>query len=280
MGEATMVDRNSATGFRELFAGGRKPVIAMSHVPALPGAPLYDEMAGIDGLVSAVRRDVDILVRAGVDAILFCNENDRPYELSAGLISAAVMTRVVTECRPTTIPFGVDFLWDANCALSVAIATDADFIREVVTGAWESDMGLWQPDAAKLLRDRRAAYADNIAVLANVTPEFASPIGNRSPAQVASSVVVSTLADAILVSGAMAAAEPQLDTIKEVRAALPEGTPLLLNTGAKSANIQQYMPYIDGCIVGSDLKVDGKTWNPVDPERVDRFLTAMRAVAG
>jgi uncharacterized protein len=30
----------------------------------------------------------------------------------------------------------------------------------------------------------------------------------------------------------------------------------------------------DGVIVGSDLKTDGGTWNPVDPERVKRFLEA------
>ena len=29
-------------------------------------------------------------------------------------------------------------------------------------------------------------------------------------------------------------------------------------------------------IVGSDLKVDGGTWNPVDRERVRRFLAAAR----
>lgn len=35
--------------------------------------------------------------------------------------------------------------------------------------------------------------------------------------------------------------------------------------------------YADGCIVGSSLKVDGYTWNPVDPERAERFVAAARA---
>jgi len=42
----------------------------------------------------------------------------------------------------------------------------------------------------------------------NITPEFASPIGQRGPAEVARSAVVSSLADAILVSGPMAGAGP------------------------------------------------------------------------
>jgi predicted TIM-barrel enzyme len=30
--------------------------------------------------------------------------------------------------------------------------------------------------------------------------------------------------------------------------------------------------------VGSSLKVDGYTWNPVDPVRVNRFVTAVQEV--
>ena len=38
-----------------------------------------------------------------------------------------------------------------------------------------------------------------------------------------------------------------------------------------------FLAVADGCIVGSDLKVDGYTWNPVDAERVRRFIEAARA---
>ena len=261
--------------FRRIFSV-EKPLIAMVHLPPLPGTPLYDAEAGVDGLVRSVRRDLEILLDANFDGVLFCNEGDRPYELRAGLESAAVMARVVTECRPGDRPFGVDFLWDARCALAVAVATGAHFMREVVTGVWESDMGLWQTDAAHLLRERRRLDANDLAILMNVTPEFASPIGGRDPAQAARSAVVSSLADAILVSGPMAGAEPDRLTIEEVRAAVPAEVPVLLNTGARADTIASYLEVADGCIVGSDLKVDGYTWNPVEPERARRFVDAVR----
>jgi uncharacterized protein len=200
--------------FRAIFPAVTKPLIAMAHVPALPGTPLYDATAGLAGAVAAVRRDVEILLDAGFDAVMFCNENDRPYQLQAGLESAAAMARVVTECRPDGKPFGVDFLWDARCALAVAAATGANFIREVATGVWESDMGLFSPDAAHLLRERRRLDAGDV--------------------------------------------------------------PVLLNTGAKAETIAQYLKFADGCIVGSSLKVDGYTWNPVDPDRAKRFVDAAR----
>lgn len=263
--------------FRSIFPEVAKPLIAMAHVPPLPGTPLYDEQAGVAGLVDHVKRDTEVLLAGGFDAILFCNEGDRPYQLAAGLEASAVMARVVTECRPDDRPFGVDYLWDAQCALAVAVATGAAFMREVVTGLWESDMGLWSPDAATLLRNRRHFGRQDLAVFANVTPEFASGVGSRTPAQMARSTVVSSLADVILVSGPMAGSEPDVKTVAEVREAIDPSVPVLLNTGAKAATIAQYFKYADGCIVGSDLKRDGYTWNEVDPERVKRFVDAARS---
>jgi membrane complex biogenesis BtpA family protein len=263
--------------FRTIFPEVAKPLIAMAHVPPLPGTPLYDQVVGVEGLIDQVKRDTAVLLEGGFDAVLFCNEGDRPYQLHAGLEASAVMTRVASECRPTDRPFGVDFLWDAQCALAIAVGSGASFMREVVTGTWESDMGLWSPDAATLLRSRRSFGRDDLAIFANITPEFASAIGQRSPAEMAKSTVVSSLADAILVSGPMAGSEPDLRTVADVREAVDPSVPVLLNTGAKAATIAQYFKYADGCIVGSDLKRDGYTWNEVDPERVKRFIDAARS---
>jgi membrane complex biogenesis BtpA family protein len=220
--------------FGEIFPGLKKPLIAMAHVPALPGTPLYAEREGVRGLVHHVRREVSVLVDAGFDAVMFCNENDRPYVLKGDLVASAVMARVVAECAPQSVPFGVDYLWDAECALAAAVATEARFMREVVTGVWESDMGLWNPDAASLLRHRRSLHADELAIFMNVTPEFASSPGGRSPVEVARSVAVSSLPDAILISGAMAGAEPSLPLLADVRRAVPAEIPVLLNTGARA----------------------------------------------
>jgi hypothetical protein len=247
----------------------------MAHLPALPGTPLYDEEGGADAIVEAVRRDVEILARSGFDAVLFCNENDRPYSLSATLEGVAMMTRVVTEVAPRDRPFGVDYLWDAQAALSVAAVTGASFIREVATGVYESDMGLWAPDAATLLRRRRQLYAEEVAVFMNVTPEFASSLGTRSIGATARSVSISSLADVILVSGPMAGAEPSLDALREAKDACAD-TPVFANTGVKSTNVTDFLSVADGVIVGSDLKVDGGTWNPVDPERAERFMAKVR----
>ena len=65
--------------------GVAKPVIGMVHLGALPGAPLFDAQAGLAGLVDAARADLAALQSAGFDAVMFGNENDRPYEFEVEL---------------------------------------------------------------------------------------------------------------------------------------------------------------------------------------------------
>ena len=256
--------------------GVDKAIIAMAHFPALPGTPRYNPQLGVDGMLSSMQKDVQVLLGGGVDAIMFCNEDDRPYSFQAGFEAVAVMTRIVTELRPNDRPFGVDFLWNAKAPLAIAKATGASFIREVVTGVYESDMGIWAPDAADIFRYRRQIDAEHVRIFANITPEFASPLGERSVAQRARSAVVSSIVDALLIAGPMAGAEPDIAWLQQARQAVGDSVPVLLNNGARVDNIRSFLQVADGAIVGSSLKVDGYTWNPVDPQRVEAFMAAVR----
>jgi uncharacterized protein len=257
----------------QLF-GDKKPLIAMVHVPPLPGTPLYDADAGMNGILEHVAVDLEILQSSAFDAFMFCNEGDRPYSFHAGYDGVAAMTRVVSEFAPRDRPFGVDFLWDSFAALAVAMATGAAFMRCVATGAYESDMGMWTTDAGALLREQRRLGAQELSVFMNITPEFASSLGKRSVGDLARSALVSSLADVILVSGPMAGAEPTFDAIIEAKKAVGDDVPVFANTGTKSTNVADFLKVSDGIVVGSDLKRDGYTWNPVEPERVQRFLRA------
>jgi membrane complex biogenesis BtpA family protein len=267
----------SRTTFGDLF-DAPKPVIAMAHVPGLPGTPRHARGTGLDELVARVRIDLDHLLAAGVDAVMFCNEDDRPYRLTVGPEIPAAMAAIVTELKPSDRPFGVDILWDPIAAMALAKATGASFIREVVTGVYESDMGLWAPDVAELARYRTALDAEDVLVMANITPEFASPLGTRSVAQRARSAVTSSLVDVLLIAGPMAGAEPELADLRAAREAVGEEVPVLMNTGARVDNVARFLEVADGVIVGSGLKVDGQTWNPVDPARAAAFMDRVRAV--
>lgn len=260
----------------ETLFGRSKPVIAMMHLLPLPGRPLYDSQGGMAAIVDALRRDLDILQAGGVDGLLFCNEGDRPYPLHTDRAPIAAMAAVIGELRPQIrLPYGVDLLWDPMAALAVAQAVRASFVREVFTGVYDSDMGLWHPDAAAALDYRRQIGAGDVRLFFNIEPEFARPVSQRPIGALARSVVVSSLADAILISGAMAGAETNLDHIREAKAAVP-ATPVLANTGVKIETVRATLAVADGVIVGTGLKYDGYTWNPVDPDRVHRFMDEVR----
>ena len=85
--------------FERVFGAGRKPVIAMVHLGALPGTPLHDAARGVEGIIADARADLMALQAAGVDAVMFGNENDRPYELKVDTASTATMAYVVGRLR-------------------------------------------------------------------------------------------------------------------------------------------------------------------------------------
>ncbi|HXF69214.1 MAG TPA: BtpA/SgcQ family protein [Thermoflexus sp.] len=260
---------------QEVF-GVSKPVIGMIHLPALPGSPLYDAEKGMEGVLEWARRDLHALQDGGIDGVMFCNENDRPYMLRAEPSVVAAMAAVVGQLRDEIrVPFGIDILWDPIAALAVAHATGAQFIREVFTGVYASDMGLWSPSAGEVLRYRRFIGADRIRLLFNINAEFAAPVGVRPLAEVTRSVVFSSLPDGICVSGPMTSAPVRAEDLRAVKEAAG-AIPVFINTGARHDNIADLLPFADGVIVGSSLKVDGITWNPVDPERVRSFMEIVR----
>jgi uncharacterized protein len=245
--------------------GTPKPVIAMLHARALPGRPRHDPAPGLKPILDALARDLDALQAAGVDGLLFCNEADLPYRLETGPETAAAMAALIGELNQEIhVPFGIDIVWDPVASLAVARATGACFVREVFTGVYESDLGLMKPASEANQRD--------VAVFANITPEFASPLGHRTTAERARGAVFLGV-DAILITGPITGLPTSLEELQTVKAAVP-GTPVLASTGVTVGTIKRTLEAADGAIVGTHLKHDGVTWNPVDPVRAAAFMAA------
>lgn len=264
-----------STGFKDIF-GTDKPIIAMVHFPPLPGTPLYDVKMGVEGILNWVKRDLAALQEGGVDAVMFGNEGDRPYEFKVDTGSIATMAYVIGRLRDQIkVPFGVDVLWDPRAAIGVAAAVGAKFVREVFTNVFASDMGLWDTNAGAALRYRKLLGRDDIFLFYNINAEFAGPLTDRPLESVAKSAVFSSLADAVCVSGPMTSEPVSSSNVKKVKAAI-SNVPVVANTGFNVNNAAEILAVGDGAIVGSSLKVDGNTWNPVDPERVKTLMATVR----
>ena len=254
--------------FKRVF-NNTKPVIGMVHIGALPGTPLFDPELD---LVAAARADLIALQNAGFDAVMFGNENDRPYQLQVDTASTASMAAIIGELKKDiTVPYGVNVLWDAMASVALATATGASFMREILTGTYASDMGVWSPDAGNALRYRDRLGRSDMAILFNVSAEFAYSLDQRSLPDRARSAVFSSIPDAVLVSGQITGEAADVSDLQAVKDVLPD-IAVMANTGVKHDTVAEILSIADGCIVGSSLKFDGDTWNAIDPERANDFM--------
>jgi uncharacterized protein len=257
--------------------GVHKPIIAMCHLQALPGDPYYDREGGMDKVIELARQDLKNLQDGGVDAVMFSNEFSLPYLTTVKTATTAAMARIIGELKhDIRVPFGVNVLWDPIASIDLAAATGAVFIREIITGVYASDFGLWNTNVGNTVR-HKMALTPNLRMLFNIVPEAASYLGERNIVDIAKSTVFNNRPDALCVSGLTAGAETDTQILASVKRAVPE-TVVLCNTGCRLENVDRQLSVADGAVVGSTFKIDGNFDNLVDPARVKAFMTKVKAL--
>lgn len=263
------------TWLKETF-GTEKAIIAMCHLRALPGDPGFDADKGMDWVIEKAREDLTALQDGGVDAVLFSNEFSLPYQTKVDTVTVASMARIIGELQPDIkVPYGVNVLWDGSASIDLAVATGASFVREIFTGVYGSDFGLWNTDYGTVSRHRKRVDGQNVRLLFNIVPESAAYVGARSVADIARSTVFNCKPDALCVSGLIAGAMADTQTLSEVKKAVPE-TVVIANTGCRKENIAQQLSVADAAVVGTTFKYDGKFDNLVDGTRVAAFMEEVR----
>ena len=253
----------------EIF-GVKKPVIAMCHFLALPGDPNYDAKGGMAKVIDHVRADLDALQSGGVDAVMFSNEASLPYLTKVETITVAAMARVLGEILDDIkVVFGINVLWDPKSSLDLAMATGGKFVREIFTGVYASDFGLWNTNCGETIRHQHAIGAQDVRLLFNIVPEAASYLGGREAADIARSTVFNAQPDGLCVSGLTAGAVTSSQVLKRVKDAVPD-TPVFANTGVNVENVDEQINIADGAVVGTTFKKDGYIWEPGGSEARQR----------
>lgn len=261
----------ASTWLKGMFAT-EKPVIAMCHLNPLPGDPSFDSKGGMAQVVEWARKDLTALQNGGVDGVMFSNEFSLPYLTSVEAVTVASMARVIGELRKDIrVPFGVNVLWDPVASLNLAAATDAHFVREVFTGVYASDFGLWNRDCGRIIRHAHSIGAEAVKLLFNIVPEGAVYLSDRDVRDIARSTEFNTRPDGICVSGLTAGSETKTETLMAVKESL-RATPLFVNTGVRIENIEQQLSVADAAIVGTAFKKDGVFENHVDETRVSELM--------
>ena len=264
---------------KEMF-GVEKPIIGMIHLLPLPGAPGYDSY-GMDAVIEHALRDAEALISGGVDALMVENMWDLPYYVGMDvppeeMTAQAVAARAIVEA--VDAPVGINVIHNGGrVTLAIAVAAGADFIRVcLLTGARVWDTGEFDRGcAAELLRWRKNLGAEHIKLFADVDKKHSVSFPGID---LATHIEWTEfyLADALIVSGKMTGDAPELEKVRRARELTTR--PILMGSGTTADNVAEFLQYADGAIVGTALKVDGIAENPVDVERVKKYMEAVRAV--
>jgi membrane complex biogenesis BtpA family protein len=244
----------------------------MIHLPPLPGSVLYDG-EGLGAATTSALRDAQVLLDAGVSGIEVENYGDMSYfPDTAPPESVAALTLVAGEIRkqfPAAV-MGICLLSDPIGSLAIAHAVQAQFIRATFfTEAAVDVSGLVLRRPHEILRYRK--FLDpSIKLFADVHIKHSAPLAQR-PIEESAYDAAYFLADAVIVSGKHTGSATSLEELRLVRSALPE-FPLFVGSGLTEDTVDELLDIADGGIVGTSLKLGGKTTNEVDPERVRMLL--------
>ncbi|SFO68846.1 hypothetical protein SAMN04488056_1116 [Cohaesibacter marisflavi] len=263
----------------ERLFGVKKPIIGVIHLQALPGAPRYDG-APVREIYAAAVKDAKTLAEGGVDGIMIENAGDMPfsrpedigYETVAGLTAACEAVRAAVDT-----PIGITCV--ANGAipgLAVAKAVGAKWVRvNQWANAYVANEGFLNGASSQALRYRANIGAKDVAILADVHVKFGAHAitADRTITEQATDAEWFD-ADVLIATGQRTGSPTQPEEVDQVRA----GThlPVIVGSGLSPEQVPALMSVADGAIVGQWLKKDNVWWNPIDPERVERLMTAVR----
>jgi hypothetical protein len=253
-----------------------KVLIGVIHLLPLPGSPRF--RGEFKPILDRAAADAVAYEKGGASAVIIENFGDTPF--TAGSVAPetiAAMARAGAAVRAATqLPIGFNVLRnDARAALGLAAACDGSFIRvNVHTGVMLTDQGIIQGEAYETTRVK-AHLCPQTQILADVHVKHAVPLGNESIREVARDAWERGEVDALIVTGAGTGLPVLATDVETVRQVCPDA-PLLIGSGFSLDNAREFLPWINGAIVGSSLKKNGRLNNPVDASRVKTMARFMQ----
>lgn len=255
------------------FGGATRPLVAMIHLPPLPGAANY---AGrpVAQIADEAAEEAVHLAAAGFDGVMIQNTHDRPSRIHVPTGTVAAMAAIASRITSRTeIRLGINVHKnDAEAALAIATASGASFVRiKVLVGAVIGVEGLIQGAAEQALTVQRE-YASEVEIWADLYELTSWTMAETSLENLADLATRFGKADRLIVTDPTV--EASASAVERVRRATP--LPVLIGGRTSAANIKDALANSDGVIVGTCLRRGARTDAPLDPEAVREFMAAAR----
>lgn len=256
--------------------GTEKAAFGLVHLLALPGDPLYDSEGGLEKIYEAALADVRALQEGGIDALQFSNEFSFPYQQNPPKEIMTTMAYLIGRLKPfIDIPYGANVISNPKDSVALCASVGAKFTRGTFSGVYSGNLGLYDTAIGDYVRLRHNLHADDIKMIHYVVPESSADIGGRDPLASAKAARFMNMPDGFAVPGATAGQSADLSLLHQLRECMPDMV-LVASTGVKYETIEEVFSICDAAFVATSLKKDGVFENPVDRNRVKRFMDKLK----
>ncbi|KAA0683862.1 BtpA family membrane complex biogenesis protein [Neorhizobium sp. P12A] len=263
----------------EQIFGRRKAIIGVIHSLALPGSPNYDGQP-ISEIIDFAVAEAERYKAGGVDGLIVENHGDIPFAKPDRLgpeTAASMAVMADTVRRASGLPIGVNVLANgAIQAIAVAKAAGAAFVRvNQWSNAYVANEGLMDGPAGEAARYRAFLRGRNIKIFADVHVKHGAHAitGDRTIQELARDNEFFD-ADVAIATGQRTGDSATMEELQAINAGT--ALPVTVGSGVNPDNIGDIFTVADAVIVASYMKRDGVWWNPVDPERLNVFMEAVK----
>lgn len=263
----------------------KKPIIGMLHLDHLEGK----KFKGVDYVIQKALKDIKALQDGGIDGILIENWKEDSIGEFISKETEKNFTRVVKKlAKYIHIPFGINVLNnDYKVAFKVAVMTGASFVELDVFADRVRSNFIHSPIASKhpfvinpkpnkILKFARSIDAQDIPLFVFVQPKHYTMLEKGKTIEESTKQAIKTGASAILVTKATGFA-PTVDLIKRAKKVAGD-IPVGIGSGFSAENAKDFLKVVDFAIVGTSIKRDEKTNNPVDINKLEKLIKIVKTL--
>ena len=252
-------------------------VYGVVHLKSLPGSP--GNNLTLDEIIELAQEDVNSLVFGGVDGLIIENFGDVPFTKdNVSKRTIASFTKVVENIEyDREIKVGINVLRnDGIAALSIAEATNADFVRINVLNnvMMYTDQGIIEGKAHEIAEFKNTLNKE-IDIYADVFVKHAVPPEGSKIENHTEELIERAGADVVIVTGDGTGHQIDIEDLSKVRDIVPQGR-LAIGSGVNEENVDDYVGLADILIVGTSFKVDHDVSKRVDQRSVEQLIQKIK----
>lgn len=230
----------------------KKELIGMIHLPPSLG---FKGHPGLGYCIKKSIKDLKTLEKAGFDAVLIENDDDKPSTEFANPAQIANFAIVAYELsKLIKIPMGIEvMLNDWRASIDIAKLVGAHFVRiDVFVDHVTSKWGEIKPDTKEIIAYKNKIYPE-LVLLTDIQVKHKKMLENKTLLESAKQAIDSG-SNGIILSGDLTGHETPIDDIVKVKNKNPD-FPVIIGSGLSSDNILDQLSVADAAIVGTSIKV-------------------------